>query len=227
MWVWIYYTSNTLLCSDFTNVWLNSDIHMPVIGSDPWLVSPWQWHSQTLVTHPCVTSLTDSDTHRHLWPIHVSCHPDSVSDTVSSVGQWHSHQYVSDTVSSVGQWHSHQYVSDTVISRSVTQSPVCQWHCVISRSVTLSPVCQWHGVTSSSVTLGVIGISVTLCCGVLTEVDVCGSNPCRHDGVCHQSNGTFTCNCTTGYTGPMCENGKTTAGPHHTMVTGCFNWQVV
>ena len=44
---------------------------------------------------------------------------------------------------------------------------------------------------------------------VSTEVDVCSSDPCQHSGVCVQSNGTFTCNCTTGYAGVMCENGKT------------------
>ena len=38
---------------------------------------------------------------------------------------------------------------------------------------------------------------------------MCSSNPCQHSGVCLQSNGTFTCNCTTGYAGVQCENGRT------------------
>ena len=48
---------------------------------------------------------------------------------------------------------------------------------------------------------------------MLTEVDVCSSNPCRHEGTCHHSSGVFTCSCGTGYTGPMCENGKTNTSP--------------
>ena len=40
---------------------------------------------------------------------------------------------------------------------------------------------------------------------VITDIDECDSSPCEHHGTCNEGLNMFTCGCTTGYTGIVCE----------------------
>lgn len=42
----------------------------------------------------------------------------------------------------------------------------------------------------------------------LVDVDECASVPCQHGGTCTDKLNGFTCSCAQGYTGTMCETGK-------------------
>ena len=42
---------------------------------------------------------------------------------------------------------------------------------------------------------------------VISDVDECASNPCLNDGTCVDRLDGFTCQCTDGFTGTLCNNG--------------------
>ena len=42
----------------------------------------------------------------------------------------------------------------------------------------------------------------------VVDVDECASFPCQHGGTCTDKLNDFTCSCAQGYTGKMCETGK-------------------
>jgi hypothetical protein len=46
-----------------------------------------------------------------------------------------------------------------------------------------------------------------------TCVDPCSPNPCQHDGTCAASGSSFTCTCTGGFTGTLCETPPASAEP--------------
>ena len=41
----------------------------------------------------------------------------------------------------------------------------------------------------------------------VTDIDECASNPCLNGGTCVDRLDGFTCQCTSGFTGPICGNG--------------------
>ena len=43
---------------------------------------------------------------------------------------------------------------------------------------------------------------------VCADIDECASNPCLNSGVCEDLLNAFQCLCPTGFTGPLCENGR-------------------
>lgn len=45
---------------------------------------------------------------------------------------------------------------------------------------------------------------------VFLDIDECLDEPCQHDGICSNSLGSYSCNCTgTGFVGAVCEEGYT------------------
>ena len=45
-------------------------------------------------------------------------------------------------------------------------------------------------------------------CVCFTDIDECAASPCQNDGVCSNSPGGYSCDCTaTGYNGTDCEIG--------------------
>ena len=40
---------------------------------------------------------------------------------------------------------------------------------------------------------------------ILTVIDMCASNPCKHGGTCTQLAGGYECTCTWAFSGPTCE----------------------
>ena len=40
------------------------------------------------------------------------------------------------------------------------------------------------------------------------DIDECSSDPCHHDSTCINEVNMFSCVCTPGYTGPLCQTGK-------------------
>ena len=45
------------------------------------------------------------------------------------------------------------------------------------------------------------------CYSLISEIDICDSNPCQNSGNCSQNNGEYVCACVAGYTGHSCETG--------------------
>jgi len=43
---------------------------------------------------------------------------------------------------------------------------------------------------------------------VLTDIDECLSEPCKHGGTCEDQPGSYFCHCQQGYAGQDCEIGK-------------------
>lgn len=46
---------------------------------------------------------------------------------------------------------------------------------------------------------------VMCCCRCSEDIDECVSEPCQHDGVCIDRVNGYECNCTTNYSGLICE----------------------
>ena len=42
----------------------------------------------------------------------------------------------------------------------------------------------------------------------VTDVDECASNPCDNNGICTDITDGYICNCTAGWTGPRCGQGR-------------------
>ena len=43
---------------------------------------------------------------------------------------------------------------------------------------------------------------------IFSDVNECGSLPCKHDGTCTDHVNSYSCTCKPGYTGTNCETGK-------------------
>ena len=47
-----------------------------------------------------------------------------------------------------------------------------------------------------------------MCVLFYTDVDDCASSPCAHDGTCVDGDGTYACNCKSGFSGKNCQLGS-------------------
>lgn len=43
---------------------------------------------------------------------------------------------------------------------------------------------------------------------LFTNINECDNNPCQNGGRCTNSEGSFTCSCTDGWEGPVCDQGN-------------------
>ena len=51
------------------------------------------------------------------------------------------------------------------------------------------------------------------------DLNMCRSNPCLNGGACTNSPGTFVCTCTSGFTGPICNDTNMEEEPMQTTST--------
>ena len=51
------------------------------------------------------------------------------------------------------------------------------------------------------------------------DVNECASQPCHHNASCHDNINGFKCSCAAGYTGVLCETGKSSTAHHQKFIS--------